>query len=405
MTTPVLEVAGVSKRFCRDLRRSLRYGLADIAREFMPGRRPAALRRDEFWALDDVSFTLMPGEAKAVLGHNGAGKSTLLRIVAGLFPPDVGDVRIHGRVQSVIELGGGFHPLLTGRENARLLLSWQCDGSASRDQAIEAVCAFAELGLLFDAPVQSYSAGMRARLAFALATQMPSDLLLLDEVLAVGDQAFRQKCLNHIRSHLNGGGALLFVSHNVFQVQMVCQSGLVLDHGRPIFAGSAVDALNLMFERQDDNLALDVKDRSLPRFRHVSARAPDGGPIRTGGPLEVRLDYVLPEPVEAVYSIAIWTRDQSVCIAILGHPDPEHLPAGPGSRTCLVPSLPLVAGIYAIRAVLSDPATMHSYIKQGDGEAAAWLTVEAENDRQTLLRRNSGQLVMIDASWHPGGDV
>lgn len=410
MPDPILVVAGVSKRFCRNLRRSLRYGAADIAADLMPWRaRHAGLRRDEFWALQDVSFTLARGEAMAVVGHNGAGKSTLLRIIAGLFAPDAGEVRINGRVQSVIEIGSGFNPVLSGRENARLILSWQCAGGAQRlAELVEAAGAFAELGALFDAPLQSYSSGMRARLAFALATQLPSDLLLLDEVLAVGDQAFQRKCLAHIRGHLDGGGALLFVSHNVFQIQTVCRRGLLLDHGRVMLDGSSVDAIDRLFEASaaqggGDSAGL-VPDPAMPRIEQLVARAPDGGPIRTGGELELQLDYVLPEPIEASVSLGIWTRDLSVCVAILADPDRQWLPAGAGSRICRVPSLPLVAGTYLLRASIFDPATMHAYAMHGYTSAATPLKVTGETDRLTLLRRNSGQLVMIDASWPDSRD-
>lgn len=403
MAGPVLEVAGVSKRFCRNLRRSLAYGVSDITSELLPWRRRSSdLRRDEFWALDDVSFSLAPGEAMAVVGHNGAGKSTLLRIVAGLFPPDAGEVRVNGRVQSVIELGSGFNALLSGRENAQLILSWQSGAGHGLAASVEAVNAFAELGALFDAPLQSYSTGMRARLAFALATQVPSDLLLLDEVLAVGDQAFQRKCLRHIRDRLDAGGSLLFVSHNVFQIQTVCRRGLLLDHGRVTFEGSSVDTLDRLFESQADAGRAEEAtacDPDRPRVERLLAQAPDGGGVRTGGPLELKLEYFMPEPIEAAFSVSLWTRDLSVCIAILAGSDSVILPAGHGERTCIISKLPLMAGNYLVRASIFDPVTMHPHALHGYSGPATPLKVKGELDRLMILRRDAGQLVAIESAW------
>lgn len=399
----MLEAAGISKRFCRNLRRSLAYGVSDVASELLPWRRRSSdLRRDEFWALDDVSFTLAPGEAMAVVGHNGAGKSTLLRIVAGLFPPDAGEVRVNGRVQSVIELGSGFNPLLSGRENAQLILSWQCGAGQSLAASVEAVNTFAELGALLDAPLQSYSSGMRARLAFALATQVPSDLLLLDEVLAVGDQAFQRKCLRHIRDRLDAGGSLLLVSHNVFQIQTVCRRGLLLDHGRVTFAGSAVDAIDRLFESQTEAGTADhaaTCDPARPRVERLLAQAPDGGAVRTSGPLELSFEYFMPEPIEAIFSVSLWTRDLSVCIAIIAETQPVHLPAGDGKRKCVVPSLSLIPGNYMVRAAILDPATLHPHALHGYSGPATPLKVEGASDRLTILRRDAGQLVLMEGEW------
>jgi lipopolysaccharide transport system ATP-binding protein len=406
MARAVLEVASVSKRFCRDLRQSLNYGAKDILSELMPWRaRPSGLRSDEFWALDDVSFTLERGEAMAIVGHNGAGKSTLLRVTAGLFRPDMGEVCINGRVQSVIELGSGFNALLSGRENAKLILSWQCGDDRSVATAIEAVNAFAELGKLFDAPLQAYSSGMRARLAFALALSIPSDLLLLDEVLAVGDQGFQRKCLRQIRDYLEAGGSLLFVSHNIFQIQAVCRRGLLLEKGRVAFSGSAADAIDRLFESDTESASSVQVAASGParaRLDCVTVVGSDGGGVRTGGDAEFKLEYFVAEPLEAACAISVWTRDLSVCIAIFIEPRSSVLPAGHGQRSCLVSALPLVAGNYLLRAAMFDPNTMHSHARHGYTNPATAVKVFGDTDRLTLLRRDQGQLVLIEGEWRGG---
>lgn len=402
MGEPLLEVHDVSKRFCRSLRRSLGYGLADVAAELMPWRtRPRTLRREEFWALDGVSFALDRGEALAIVGHNGAGKSTLLRMIAGILRPDAGDVRIAGTMQSVIELGSGFNPLLSGRENAALALSWRGVRGRHIAAAIEAVDDFAGLGTLIDAPLQSFSSGMRARLAFALAIQVRCDLLLLDEVLAVGDHDFQRKCLREIRAHLDRGGALLFVSHNIFQIQTVCQRGLMLDRGRVAFSGSAVEAMDRMFDAHPDQASAPPGelDPAVAHVLGVTVTGPGGEPVTTGCAVEIRMTLVMPAPTVAICVVSLWTRDQSVCISILYRPDAVMLPAGISEQVCIVPDLPLIAGSYLVAVAVVDPQTLHPFAFTGRSTPATPLTVTSPPDRATVVRRNAGQLVDIPGHW------
>lgn len=214
-----LSVSNLSKKYCGDLKKALFYGLGDIAGE-MSGRQwwAGRLRPGEFWALDDISFDVRRGEAVAVIGRNGAGKSTLLRVIYGLLKPDMGQVRIAGRSEAIIELGTGFNPLLTGRENIEVGASLHGLDPDATGRLLEAVIDFAELAEFIDAPLLSYSSGMKARLAYSLAAHLGPDLLLVDEALAVGDLAFQHKCIRHMRQFVQGGGSLLLVSHNVQQI-------------------------------------------------------------------------------------------------------------------------------------------------------------------------------------------
>lgn len=229
--TPVLEVCSVSKRFARRLQTSLRYGVVDALRDMtgLPSRQ--GLGHEEFWALDDVSFTVRRGESIGLLGANGAGKSTLLKIIAGLIKPDRGQVTVRGRVGALIELGAGMHPLLSGRENIRVNAAVL--GLTQRELAakLDEIIAFADLGEFIDAPVQSYSSGMRVRLGFAVAAHLEPDLLLVDEVLAVGDVSFRMKCFQRIEKLISAGTSLILVSHSVIDIARVCSRVLVLKHG------------------------------------------------------------------------------------------------------------------------------------------------------------------------------
>jgi ABC-type polysaccharide/polyol phosphate transport system ATPase subunit len=227
----LVKVDNVSKRFCRSLKRSLWYGLQDLGSE-IGGRRHGGgsglpqssadvqLRLDEFWAVKDVSFLLRKGECLGLLGPNGSGKSTLLRIITGLIKPDSGFVETKGRLLALIALGAGFNPILTGRENIYTTASVLGFSKAVVDSKISDIIEFSGIKDFIDAPVQSYSSGMTVRLGFAAATAFDPDVLILDEVLAVGDGAFKGKCLERI-SKMRSKCAVIFVSHNLLQVSRI----------------------------------------------------------------------------------------------------------------------------------------------------------------------------------------
>lgn len=236
----LVEVESVSKKFCRDLKKSLFYGVCDIASELNPLRksvedqsdfRDVRLRKKEFWAVDDVSFTLKRGECLGLIGHNGAGKSTLLKMLNGLIKPDRGKITMRGDVGALIELGTGFNPILTGREN--IFVNGRVLGFSKKQiqQKLDAIVDFAEIGEFIDSPVQNYSSGMKVRLGFAVAAEMEPDVLIIDEVLAVGDIGFRVKCLNKIQKILSNA-SVIFVSHSMPFVSWICSHCMVLDQGK-----------------------------------------------------------------------------------------------------------------------------------------------------------------------------
>lgn len=232
MSDTLVKVENVSKKFCRDLKRSLWYGVKDIGSELFGGSNGSSheLRRDEFWAVKDVSFELKRGECLGLIGHNGAGKSTLLKMLNGLIKPDGGRICMQGRVGALIELGAGFNPILSGREN--VYINGQVLGFEKReiDKKFDEIVEFAEVGEFIDMPVQNYSSGMKVRLGFAVAAQMDPDILIIDEVLAVGDIGFRIKCLNKI-GELITRSAVFLVSHTMPQIARVCSRAVMMDHG------------------------------------------------------------------------------------------------------------------------------------------------------------------------------
>lgn len=236
---PLVRVEHVSKKFCRSLRRSLWYGLRDLGDELAggSGANRLHLRKDEFLAIDDVSFELRRGECLGLIGANGAGKSTLLKMLNGLVRPDAGRIEIRGRVGALIELGAGFNPILTGRENVYVngaVLGLTRD---EIDESFDEIVLFAGLHEFIDSPIQSYSSGMRVRLGFSIAAHLEPDVLLLDEVLAVGDEAFRAKCIARV-AEIRRHAAVIFVSHQIPLVSRLCSKVLVLRRGQQLCLSS-----------------------------------------------------------------------------------------------------------------------------------------------------------------------
>jgi homopolymeric O-antigen transport system ATP-binding protein len=230
---PAVTLRGVSKRFYFYEHRTSSLREWFIRRVL---RRPLHVRRAAF-TLHDVDLTVGRGEAVALLGRNGSGKSTVLRLIAGIYQPSTGTVRTEGRITAVIELGAGFHPELTGAENialyAAVLGLTRKELAARYDDIVE----FAAIPDLPDTPLKYYSSGMEARLAFSVAVCLQPDILLLDEVLAVGDQAFRERCLDRLRQYHARGGTLVLVSHELEQLRELCTRGVWLDQGRIVMDG------------------------------------------------------------------------------------------------------------------------------------------------------------------------
>lgn len=232
----LLKVEGLSKKFCKDLKTSLWYGVKDLWSNLSGNKSERLLRDQEFWAVKDINFELRRGECLGLIGHNGAGKSTLLKILNGLIKPDAGKVTIKGRVGALIELGAGFNPILSGREN--IFNNGAILGFTRKEinDKIEEIIDFAEIRDFIDMPVQNYSSGMKVRLGFAIAVQIEPDILLIDEVLAVGDMGFVLKCFKSI-DRLLPNTALVFVSHNMPMISRLCNHVLLLDKGKVDYQG------------------------------------------------------------------------------------------------------------------------------------------------------------------------
>ncbi|WP_339611567.1 ABC transporter ATP-binding protein [uncultured Planktosalinus sp.] len=248
-----MRVEGLSKKFCKDLKTSLWYGVKDLWSGVTGNKNERLLRDKEFWAVKDISFTLRRGECLGLIGHNGAGKSTLLKILNGLINPDAGKVTIKGRVGALIELGAGFNPILSGREN--IYNNGAILGFTRKeiDNKLDHIIAFAELEEFIDMPVQNYSSGMKVRLGFAVAAQMEPDVLIIDEVLAVGDLGFVLKCFKTIDTILPRT-AVIFVSHSMPMVSRMCNQIILMENGIAKYQGEDVaKGIDLYYARFINN--------------------------------------------------------------------------------------------------------------------------------------------------------
>ena len=252
---PILEICDVKKEYRlgaiggTTLNAELQSFLAKLRGKEDPNKKIGAREGragESFMALDGVSFSVAPGEAVGIIGHNGAGKSTLLKLISRVTAPTEGEIRLRGRVASMLEVGTGFHPELTGREN--VYLNGAILGMTKReiDTKFDEIVEFAEMRQFIDTPVKRYSSGMYVKLAFSVAAHLDSEIMIMDEVLAVGDAKFQNKCLGKMSdAATNSGKAVLYVSHNMGTIQRLCTRCIVLDHGRVIFDGPVDDAIGL----------------------------------------------------------------------------------------------------------------------------------------------------------------
>jgi len=374
-----LTVESLSKRFRvqRDRPRTLRESVIRL----LTGR----LEADRFvWALREVTFTVEQGQALGIIGHNGAGKSTLLRLLCGVGRPTSGRIVPVGPVSGLLELGGGFHLDLTGRDN--ILTAGLLNGLTEREvRAREAeIIAFAELEEFIDQAMRTYSSGMYLRLAFAVAISFDPATLVVYEVLAVGDARFQSKCFDRIRALRSAGKTLVITSHIPEQIRALCDEVLVLEEGRLVTRAGPVEALacydELMRERTERRARL-VGGSAAPLAtgegaRHGTQEATvqavrlaggDGAPaetVRAGGDLAIELDYRLARPLpDLALSLGIYSDAHVKCFEVLLYSVSAAFGelAGRGTIRCVVPALPLLPGRYFVNVGLYPPDCDYMY--------------------------------------------
>jgi lipopolysaccharide transport system ATP-binding protein len=354
----VISAERLGKRYHRSLgthrhnsiRDTLSAGLGALIR----GRSPKSVVRDTFWALQDASFNIARGENVGIIGLNGAGKSTLLKILSRITTPTVGYARVTGRLGALLEVGTGFHSELTGRENTFLYGAILGMSRAEIARKFDAIVDFSEIRDFIDTPVKRYSSGMYVRLAFAVAAHLDPDILLLDEVLAVGDATFQQKCMDFARQLEHKGSTILFVSHNMFSIKTMCPRVIYLKHGRIVFDGATDEGLRLY--ESDSKLGQapwfhPPKDPPLV-ITNVELYGEHGEPktmFDFGERIRVRICYRAFRPVEGPHFLcAIKRSDQILCCNFSSYYDKVNFPRifGDGAVELLTPPLKIVSDRY-----------------------------------------------------------
>jgi len=345
------------------------------------GGRSGAERtsQEEFWALKEVSFEVKQGERVGIVGRNGAGKSTLLKILSRITEPSAGSARIRGRVASLLEVGTGFHPELTGRENiflnGAILGMSRAEIKCKFDQIVD----FAEIERFLDTPVKRYSSGMYVRLAFAVAAHLEPEILIVDEVLAVGDQQFQKKCLGRMEEAGKQGRTVLFVSHNMAAVENLCQTGIVLDQGGVVFNGKITEAVKSYLNTFSPNtggsdLAARENRQGNGQVRITDLTIVDSSgnrniPFQIGAELFFHISYQAqgavknPHLIIGVYdlmNVGVTRFDTEIAGSL-----PASLPAS-GCITCSTKGVPLVPGRYQLNLAFISNGVMQDYLAAAD---------------------------------------
>jgi lipopolysaccharide transport system ATP-binding protein len=372
-----ITVEGLSKRYRLGGRRRTYRTLRDSLAGLVSGRR--ARRGQElagtFWALRDVSFELGQGRVLGLIGHNGAGKSTLLKVLARITEPTAGRAVLQGRVGSLLEVGTGFHGELSGRENVYLNGAILGMKRSEIAQQFDRIVSFAEVEAFVDTPVKHYSSGMYLRLAFAVAAHLEPEILLVDEVLAVGDAAFQKRCLGRIGEVAQEGRTVIFVSHNLSAVERLCDSAVVLDHGRLAFHGPTADAIERYLQAgsgADGMLGEASRRPGRGRVRLTRVRALcDGRPsshLTSGSRVELLLDYEIAGDalVRGARLRVAWMNllgdTMFVCANdAAGYGIPE-LPGPAGTVRVAIPILPLHHGTYRLNVQLKSGREMEDSV-------------------------------------------
>lgn len=361
---------------------------------------------NRIWALRDISLEIQQGEAVGIIGRNGAGKSTLLKILSHITNPTEGRVEIFGRVGSLLEVGTGFHPELTGRENIYLNGAILGMKRAEIERKFDEIVAFAETEKFLDTPVKHYSTGMYMRLAFAVAAHLEPEILIVDEVLAVGDAEFQKKCLGKMGDVAKEGRTVLFVSHNMGAIKRLCSRAIYLENGHNRFEGDTAKAIQkYKGEIQDNRVAIFGPDRS--KFIRISQIGifPAQGPIRddldTADGLIIRIVYDVNRPTSGAHVFIRIHMDDGETLLATGDADtaPERLGIrNPGRYFCeiLIPPRILGAGRYSITWSAGIP-----FLENFDVEfhAIKFLLVDQKGQRGNFIHRERPGILALDLDW------
>lgn len=361
-----ISVDSISKRYLighqvkhDTLRDSFTHGLKNMWHTIRSGQ----LEQEEFWALRDVSFTVEPGEVMGIIGRNGAGKSTLLKVLSRITEPTTGNIQLRGRVASLLEVGTGFHPELSGRENIFLNGAILGMTRAEIRRKFDEIVSFAEVERFLDTPVKRYSSGMYVRLAFAVAAHLEPEILIVDEVLAVGDAAFRQKCMGKMQDVASEGRTVLFVSHDIGAIAGLTTRCVLLHEGRIVTIGDTDTVVARYLESHEASTAIyETPDPTnvAPHISRISIQTSEGQGLQAAGkPMSLRFEIAHHHGgiKGACLSFQIINQSrQPATHAWLSDQDMAYArSAGSSTLRCLLPTTRLNVGHYSLNAYLSEP--------------------------------------------------
>lgn len=366
---PAIEVEHLTKEYRLGALQSLKHSVMNIGERLMAKPVP---KQPLFKALDDISFSIKAGEVVGIIGHNGAGKSTLLKMLARISTPTSGSVKVTGRIAPLIEVGAGFVPDFTGRENVYLNGVILGMSRQEIDRKFDEIVDFAEMAEFIDTPVKRYSSGMQVKLAFAVATSIESEILIVDEVLAVGDLAFQRKCFDRMEDLINRQNkTVLLVSHNIRQVERLCRRVILLDHGRILKDSTSGDVCTLFYERSDEQIknTASKKRKATTDTQKNSGEIEDvivsfidfnGGRIEQidhGSEVQVAIRFRASSNLRHVtFGVGIHTTD---FIYLTTHNSEQQLQVeelGPGAYEvrCSIADFPLLPGVYSLRLGVTE---------------------------------------------------
>ncbi|HEY0030047.1 MAG TPA: ABC transporter ATP-binding protein [Bacteroidia bacterium] len=385
MAETIIKVENISKSYVLKHQNAERYtALRDvIARKtkelINPGTKKAFKSTEEFWALNDVSFEVKQGERIGIIGRNGAGKSTLLKVLSRIITPTKGRITIDGRIASLLEVGTGFHPELSGREN--IFLNGSILGMSKNEiqRKFDEIVAFSEVERFLDTPVKRYSSGMYVRLAFAVAAHLEPEILIVDEVLAVGDAEFQKKCIGKMKDVSGEGRTVLFVSHNMAAIQSLCDKAIVMKKGMvEVPSGDVTNAVRHYMKSTQENSKIDLRERKdrqgegnirFVNFEFVNEEGQSQVDLITGQYVKIKLDYESQTGANLsniTVGVAIYGDDGFLYTLVANEfsSGPFSSISAKGSFVCELKKLPIVAGKYMINIIVNQNGIMEDWVQE-----------------------------------------
>ena len=370
--TPAIKVENISKKYCKSLKRSMLYGIKDITKNvFGMSSNSGTLRKDEFWAVKEVSFEVKKGEILGIIGPNGAGKTTILKLLNGIFWPDKGKITIKGNTGALIAVGAGFHPMLTGRENIYLNGAILGMSREEVNRKFDAIVEFADIGDFLDTSVKFYSSGMFVRLGFSVAIHCEPSILLIDEVLSVGDAEFQSKSFKKMQKFLDRGVSIVFVSHNLDAVRRVCNKVVFLNHGKLIDIG---DPEKMILKYQKDMFLSSNEDfgdfnkmaqkksqrrgtgeAKITKVSILDSNSIEKSIFRIGDKLMIQINYYASQRIyKPVFLVGIKNSNGIYCIEADSEKDGFNLDSisGEGCVKIVFDNFNLAPGIYIMSIAL-----------------------------------------------------